>query len=47
LTDGWKGSRKGLWQSFIDIETATPALGWLKREPRRPAWRRFLNQWRH
>ncbi|MEZ4869120.1 MAG: hypothetical protein R3C14_47805 [Caldilineaceae bacterium] len=29
LTDGWKGLRKGLPQSLIDIETAAPTLGLL------------------
>jgi len=24
LTDGWKGLRRGLWQSFTDLETAAP-----------------------
>ncbi|HMV86665.1 MAG TPA: hypothetical protein PLD20_25310 [Blastocatellia bacterium] len=37
LTDGWKGLRKGLWQSLTDIETAAPGLGvgaWLEHQIR-------------
>lgn len=25
LTDGWRGLRRGVWQSVVDLETATPA----------------------
>ena len=27
MTDGWKGIRRGLPQSFIDLETASPGMG--------------------
>lgn len=29
LTDGWRGLRRGLWQSVTDLETAAPTSGLL------------------
>jgi hypothetical protein len=27
ITRGWRGIRRGLWQSYLDLETASPGMG--------------------
>ncbi len=27
ITHGWRGIRRGLWQSYLDLETASPGMG--------------------